>query len=175
MPAAQLDPHIASPARGRQQERLYRNLIRRSGVDVSPAESWVMWHLGARGPHTSAALAVKLGVDRGSLERLYQTLERRGYVQSDDRGLPDLTRTGRRALIELIRAGQREIAGLLSGRNQTDETRTRAMRQLTRAAVERMPPTSSAPSATQQSEPEGNPDDDDSSDFTRPPLHEPPA
>ena len=79
MPAAQLDPHIASPARGRQQERLYRNLIRRSGVDVSPAESWVMWHLGARGPHTSAALAVKLGVDRGSLERLYQTLERRGY------------------------------------------------------------------------------------------------
>ena len=70
-------PQCQDPSR-----RLYRDLIRRSGVAISPAESWVLWHLGARGPISAPALAARLGRRPGRPGvTLFEALGRRGYVQ----------------------------------------------------------------------------------------------
>ena len=147
-----LDRIVASVREGPEHAGLYRDLIRRSGITISPAESWVLWHVGARGPISAAALAAKLGLDPTGLDDLFEALGRRGYVQPDAQGLPDLTSKGRHALVELVKVGQEEIAQLIRGREPGDEGgRARVVRRLTHAALMTMPgpsPATSGSSAT---------------------------
>ena len=49
-------------AAGPEHERIYANLIGRSGVAISAGESWVLWHVGALGPITAQGLAAELHV-----------------------------------------------------------------------------------------------------------------
>jgi DNA-binding MarR family transcriptional regulator len=135
----ELDRIVASVAQGPGHERLYRDLIRRSGVAISAAESWVLWYVAARGPISLAALAARLELDPTGLGGLFGALGRRGYVQPDPQGLPDLTSNGRHALVALVKAGQ-EVARLIRGREPGDEgERTRVVRRLTHAALMTMP------------------------------------
>ena len=135
-----LDQLEASVAQGPGQVQLYRNLIRRSGVAITAAESWVLWHLGARGPISVGALARRLDVEPAGLGELFEALGRRGYVQLDRQGVPDLTSKGRRALVALVRAGQERIARLIRGREPADtRERTRVLRRLTHGALKSMP------------------------------------
>jgi hypothetical protein len=83
----------------------HRVPLRRSGAALSPAERRVLWRMGAHGPITGAALAGRLEVDPGDLSAVLDALGRRGYVQPDRYGVPDLTGAGRHALVKLIRAG----------------------------------------------------------------------
>jgi DNA-binding MarR family transcriptional regulator len=146
----ELDHIVGSVTQGPGHARLYRDLIRRSGIAISPAESWVLWHVGAHGPITVDALAARLGLGRAGLEELFEALGRRGYVQPDPQGLPDLTSQGRHALVALVKAGHEEIARLLRDREpEDDKERTRIVRRLTRAALMTMPSTS--PSARTRS------------------------
>jgi DNA-binding MarR family transcriptional regulator len=93
-------------AHGPGHGRLDREAIRRSGAAISTAESWVLWHLAAHGPITATALAERLELDPTVLAERFAALGRRGYVQPDRQGLPDLTPNGRRAVVALARAGQ---------------------------------------------------------------------
>jgi hypothetical protein len=121
---------------------LYRDLVRRSRVAISPAESWVLWHAGARGPITAEALAAKLGLDPIELRELFDALSRRGYMRPDAQGVPDLTAKGRDALVTLIKAGHAEVARLIRGREPADETaQIRALLRLTHASLMTMPGT----------------------------------
>src|SRR4051794_35535981 len=79
----ELDRLVASLRDGPQHERLYRDLIRRSGIAISPAESWVLWHVAAHGPITASALAARLGLDSTGLSALFEALGRRGYLRRD--------------------------------------------------------------------------------------------
>jgi DNA-binding MarR family transcriptional regulator len=134
------DRIVTSMSQGPEQRRLYRNLIRRSGVAVSPAESWALWHLGARGPITAPALAGRLNVHPAGLGDLFEALGRRGYVQPDRQGVPSLTSKGRHALVALIRAGQDELSRLIHGAEPADQSkRAQLLRRLTRAALKTMP------------------------------------
>jgi hypothetical protein len=136
----QVDQIVASVREGPAHAGLYRDLIRRSGVAISPAESWALWYAAARGPITADALAAKLGSDPIELNELFEALGRRGYMSLDAQGLPDLTADGRDALVDLIKAGQETVARLIRGREPAEEReRTRVMRRLTHAALTTMP------------------------------------
>jgi DNA-binding MarR family transcriptional regulator len=137
-----IDRVVAAVREGPAHAGLYRDLVRRSRVAISPAESWVLWHAGARGPISADALAAKLGLDPIELRELFDALSRRGYLRPDAQGLPDLTAKGRDALVTLIKAGQAEVARLIRGREPADESEhTRALRRLTHAALMTMPAT----------------------------------
>jgi hypothetical protein len=112
-----------------EPERLYRVMIRRSGVAISPPESWALWQIAAHGPITAPALA----------GALLSALERRGYVGLDPQGVPALTRHGRRAFVALVRAGQEETGRLVRDWVRDERDRSEAMRRLTRAALRRVP------------------------------------
>jgi hypothetical protein len=77
---------------------------------MSPAERWALWHLAARGLITATALAGRLGVDLAGLRVLFEALGRRGYVRPDAQGVPDLTSSGRRALVARVADGERDLA-----------------------------------------------------------------
>jgi predicted ArsR family transcriptional regulator len=66
-------------------------------------ESLVLWHVGAHGPITATALAARLKVEPAGLRAVLEALGRRGYVRPDRYGVPDLTATGRDALVKLIK------------------------------------------------------------------------
>ena len=120
-------------------ERLYRDTISRSGVAISPPESWALWQMAAHGPITAPALASRLEVEPTRVRSLFSALERRGYVELNAQGVPGLTRRGRRAFVALARAGQVETGRLVHGRVRDERDRAHAMRQLTRAALRRVP------------------------------------
>lgn len=140
MTRRELERLIAAVMQGPERERLYRNVIRRSGIAISPSESWVLWHVAARGPINAVALAARLELDPTGLGELFEALGRRGYVHPDPQGLPDLTSNGRRALLALVKAGREEVSRLIHGREPDDEQeRTRVVRPLTHAALTTMP------------------------------------
>ena len=145
----ELDRIVASVRAGPEHEGLYRDLIRRSGIAISPAESWVLWHVGAHGPISADALAARLGLDPTALAERFEVLGRHGYVQPDGQGLPDLTSKGRHALVGLVKAGQEQIAQLIRGREPGNEReRARVVRRLTHAALTTMPAPSRTTSAS---------------------------
>ena len=120
-------------------ERLYRDTISRSGIAISPPESWALWQMAAHGPITAPALAIRLEVDQTRMRSLFSALERRGLVELNSQGVPTLTRRGRRTFVALVRAGQEETGRLVRGRVRDERERAQAMRRLTRAALRRVP------------------------------------
>lgn len=70
---------------------------------LGSTESWVLWHIGAHGPIATAALAARLKVEPARLGGVLKSLGRRGYVRPDRYGVPDLTATGRAALVKLVK------------------------------------------------------------------------
>jgi hypothetical protein len=74
------------------------------------AESRLLWQMGALGPITPDALAARLGLDPFAVGAQFDALVRRGHVRLDRQGVPDLTASGRHALVALVRAGLEERA-----------------------------------------------------------------
>ena len=83
-------------------------------------------------------MAARLEVEPSGLRATVEALGSRGYVRPDRYGVPDLTATGRRALVSLARAGRHEVARLLRQPGGERE-RGRVMRHLTSAALREMP------------------------------------
>ena len=91
-------------------------------------ESWVLWHIGAHGPSTAAALAARLSVEPARLRAVLEALGRRGYVRPDRYGVPDLTATGREALVKLVKRAHGNAGPVrprLAGRDPRTLARTR--------------------------------------------------
>src|SRR4051794_7641218 len=88
---------------------------------VDAAENWVLRQIAAHGPITAAALAARLQLAPARLRALFETLGRRGYVQADRQGVPDLTRSGRHALVALVKADHEKIARPIRGLERAGE------------------------------------------------------
>ena len=159
MTQPQFERIVTAVTQGPEHERLYRDLIRRAGVAISAAESWVLWHVAARGPISAGALAARLELDPTVLGELFRALRRRKYLQTDPQGLPDLTAKGRHAVVALIKAGQDEVARLIRDLEPAGwQGRTRAMRRLTRAGLTTMPARASDDTYTSRSQRKGTND-----------------
>jgi EmrB/QacA subfamily drug resistance transporter len=124
--------------RGRRQA--YEELIRRSGVEVAPEDSWVLGRLGERAPITAPALAHELDVRISRLREPIATLEQRGWVRSADGDELHLSDGGREALDKLVAAGRAQLCDLLDGwEPDRDEELSAAVSRLARGLVAEMP------------------------------------
>src|SRR5205085_450567 len=83
--------------RGDERTRIYRQLIARSGVEITPGETWLLARLRDRAPVTAAGLADGLRVPEERVADLAGELHRRGLL-TDDADSLQLSDDGRAAV-----------------------------------------------------------------------------
>jgi DNA-binding MarR family transcriptional regulator len=122
------------------RRRTYEELIRRSGVEIAPEDSWVLARLGERRPITAPALAHALDVPIASLREPLEHLEERAWVLELADDELDLSSGGREALDRLIAARRQQLCDLLDGWDpDSDDEFGAVIDRLARALVAEMP------------------------------------
>jgi EmrB/QacA subfamily drug resistance transporter len=116
----ELERIVSSIVRGGERVRIYRQLIARAGVEITPAETWLLARLRDRAPIGVAPLAADLGVPEERVALLIDQLQGRGLV-TDDARLLELTDTGRAAIGRLVEAGRIELTTLLEHWHHPDD------------------------------------------------------
>jgi EmrB/QacA subfamily drug resistance transporter len=130
---------LSSLMQREERQRVYQELIDRSGVRVTPPEGWLLNRIGERAPTTLPALTDELHVSAEQLREPLDGLSRRAYVRDDD-GTLELTGTGLEAREKLITAGRAELCRLLDGwKPEEDEGLQPVLRRLAGALVVEMP------------------------------------
>jgi hypothetical protein len=122
-----------------EHARIYEDLIRKSGVPITPAQSWVVWCIGMHGPASADVMTAKVHVTLDRVADSLAALSQLGYLRRDARGLLDLTRSGRGALVKLIAASQERLSQLLAGHDCDERERTQILGRLTHAVLMTMP------------------------------------
>jgi EmrB/QacA subfamily drug resistance transporter len=130
---------LSSLMQREERQRVYQELIDRSGVHVTPPEGWLLNRIGERAPTTLPALTDELHVSAEQLRDPLDGLSRRSYVR-DDGGTLELTGTGLEAREKLITAGRAELCRMLDGwKPEEDEGLQPVLRRLAGALVVEMP------------------------------------
>ena len=109
--ADELERILSSIVRGDMRTRIYRRLVARAGLDLSPPETWLLGRLRENTPAFIDRLAHDFAVSAERVAALAGRLERRGLV-SNGAGPIDLTERGREALSKLVDAGRAELTAL---------------------------------------------------------------
>ena len=136
----ELERIVSSLLQREQRQRVYRELIDASGVEIEPDESWVLARVAERGGVEAGALAAEFSLDRSRVPPLAAALEERGYLVPDGGGRLDVTPAGREALDRLIAARTEQLCGLLDGWSAADEAELEAaLGRMARALVAEMP------------------------------------
>jgi EmrB/QacA subfamily drug resistance transporter len=122
------------------RRRTYEALIRRSGVEITPEDSWVLGRLGERRPISASGLAHDLDVPVTQLREPLADLERRRLVRELDGDELDLSDSGRATLERIVAAGREHLCDLLEGWDPDDDEELSAVLQrLARGLVAEMP------------------------------------
>ena len=130
---------LSSLMQHEERQRVYQELIDRSGVHVTPPEGWLLNRIAERAPTTLPALTDELRVSPEQLREPLDGLSRRAYVR-DDGGTLELTEAGLQAREKLITAGRAELCRLLDGwKPEEDEGLQPVLRRLAGALVVEMP------------------------------------
>jgi len=141
----ELERIVSSIVRGDTRTRIYRQLIARSRVEITPAQTWLLARLRERVPITAAALADELTVPQERVAELAGELQRRGRL-TDDADSLDLTDLGRADVGRLVEAGRAELTGLLDGwRCQDDREVAPVLRRLASSLLAEIPEESKQP------------------------------
>jgi EmrB/QacA subfamily drug resistance transporter len=136
----ELERIVGSLMQREERRRTYEDLIRRSGVDLAPEDSWVLGRLHERRPISVAALAHSLDVPIAQLREPIEHLEQRRFVHSVDGDELDLSDGGEAALERLVEAGRGQLCDLLDGwEPDRDEELNGALQKLARGLVAEMP------------------------------------
>jgi EmrB/QacA subfamily drug resistance transporter len=110
----ELERIVSAICRGETRTRIYRELTSRAGLELTPAETWLLGRLYDRTlPATLPELASAFAVPVERVATLAGELEQRGLV-SDGTGPIDLTAAGSDALARLVDAGRIELTGLVA-------------------------------------------------------------
>jgi EmrB/QacA subfamily drug resistance transporter len=141
----ELERIVSSIVRGDARTRIYRRLIARASVAITPAETWLLARLRDRAPISVGALAGDLGVPEGRVSELAGELEHGGLVAADGDTL-DLTDKGRAAVSQLVDAGRTELVGLLENWQRADDQELApALRRLAASLVAEIPEDTTPP------------------------------
>lgn len=136
----ELERILSSLMQREQRQRVYEQLIARSGVHVTPPEGWLLNRIGERAPTSAPALADELHVAPDQLSEPLAGLTRRAYVVTDDDRHLELTPDGQAAREKLITAGRAELCRLLDGwQPEEDDDLQPVLRRLAGALVVDMP------------------------------------
>ncbi len=135
----ELERIVSSVARGDERTRIYRQLIARSGVEITPGETWLLARLRDRAPVTAAALADGLEVPEARVADLAGELRHRGLLAGDADSL-ELSRAGRAAGNLLVEAGRAELLELLENwKCHDDQELGPVLRRLAASLVAEIP------------------------------------
>jgi hypothetical protein len=135
----ELERIVSSVARGDERTRIYRQLIARSGVEITPGETWLLARLRDRAPLTAAVLADGLRVPEERVADLADGLHRRGLLRDDGDSL-ELSDDGRAAVNLLVEAGRAELLELLeSWKCHDDQELAPVLRRLAASLVAEIP------------------------------------
>jgi EmrB/QacA subfamily drug resistance transporter len=136
----ELERIVSSIVRGDERTRIYEDAISRSGVEIAPAEAWLLGRLRERPPIAAGALAEELDVEADRIADVAAGLERRGLATRDGDGLLALSDEGREAHLRLVEAGRAELCVLLDGWHpDDDEDLAPVVRRLAASLVAEMP------------------------------------
>jgi DNA-binding MarR family transcriptional regulator len=116
----ELERIAGSLLRGETRTRIYRNMIIRSGLDLTPGEAWLLARLRDRAPTSLAALAAELHVSLTRLEALAAALDQRGLIRNRS-GMLEVAAEGRAAVGQLVEAGRAELAEPLKNWQRPDD------------------------------------------------------
>jgi EmrB/QacA subfamily drug resistance transporter len=136
----ELERILSSLLRQPERDRVYRELIAHSGIDITPPETWLLGRIGEH-PHTSAErLSEQLQVPSEQIREPLAALRRHAYVNTDQYDLLELSEAGREARERLVSAGRDELRALLNGWDpEDDDDLTPVLRRLADALVLEMP------------------------------------
>jgi DNA-binding MarR family transcriptional regulator len=136
----ELERILSSLLEREERQRVYEDLVDRSGVRVTPPEGWLLNRIAEHAPTSVPALADELRVSPDRLREPLDGLTRRAYVTTDDERLLELTNLGVEAREQLITAGRAELCRLLDGwEPEQDEDLQPVLRRLAGALVVEMP------------------------------------
>jgi DNA-binding MarR family transcriptional regulator len=136
----ELERILSSLLEHEERQRVYEDLIDRSGVRVTPPEGWLLNRIAEHAPISVPALADGLRVSPERLREPLAGLTRRAYVTTDDALDLELTESGVHAREQLIAAGRAELCRLLDGwEPDQDEDMQPVLRRLAGALVVEMP------------------------------------
>ena len=108
----ELERIASSICEGDTRTRIYRDLVARAGLELTPPETWLLGRLRDHTPATVPQLASEFDVPAERVAAIAADLEARGLVV-DGRGPIDLTAGGRQALADLVEAGRAELTAML--------------------------------------------------------------
>jgi len=101
---------------GREQRwHLYQRLAARAGVELAPAELWLLARLGERSSLSEPQLSEQLHVDAHTVGEALGQLRQRSLVHSQDDGTITLTTSGRDDYERLVAARCAGLRELLAG------------------------------------------------------------
>jgi EmrB/QacA subfamily drug resistance transporter len=136
----ELERILSSLLQTQERERVYEELIKEAGVDITPQESWLLGRIAEREPAGAAALSDELHVGPEQLREPLDGLVRRHYVSADGGALLELTDSGRAAREQLVAAGRGQLCRLLDGwEPEEDQELSAVLRRLADALVLEMP------------------------------------
>ncbi|MGN6430331.1 MAG: MFS transporter [Gaiellaceae bacterium] len=136
--ADELERILSSIVRGDMRTRIYRRLVARAGLDLSPPETWLLGRLRENTPAFIATLAHDFAVSAERVAALAGRLERRGLI-SNGAGPIDLTDRGREALAKLVDAGRAELTALCEHWHPDEDDLAPVLRRLADSLVADIP------------------------------------
>jgi len=134
----ELERIISCIASGRMRAEIYRRIVDDSGVDLTPAEAWLIGRI------SQSRLALDQTPPRvATPERialLTARLLQRGYLETDEAGDSiSLTETGLEAHGKLVEAGRTELTHLIADVRPPDEEVVGVLRRLAASLLADMP------------------------------------
>jgi EmrB/QacA subfamily drug resistance transporter len=135
----ELERIVSSIVRGDTRVQIYGAMTARAGLDLTPAETWMLGRLRGRAPSTVPDLAHDLGAPADRVAQLVGELGRRGLV-SDGTVAIDLTAEGHEALSKLVEAGRAELTALVDHTYSADDPElSSVLRRLADSLVAEIP------------------------------------
>ena len=131
---------LSSLMQREERERVYEQLIDRSGIEITPPEGWLLRRIAERPPTSQPALADELHVAPGQLTDPLASLTKRAYVRADADRHIEVTPAGQAASDQLLAAGREQLVEMLDGwEPEQDEELQPVLRRLAGALVVEMP------------------------------------
>ena len=111
--AAEIEKALSVLANRDRRRRIYTELLREIGADVSPLEGWLLTRIdhGELGP--AVALAGKVHVDEVRVEAAISELQRKELIARED-GWYQPTNAGHELVERIVAARRERLAGMLS-------------------------------------------------------------
>jgi EmrB/QacA subfamily drug resistance transporter len=134
----ELERIVSGVASGRKRAEIYSRIVETSGLDLTPAEAWLLGRIAIEGridglgpPHSASPEEVALTTAR---------LLQRGYLTVDlDGDRVELSETGRHAHEQLVDAGRAELTSLIADARPPEDEVTDILRRLAASLLADMP------------------------------------